>query len=482
MQDAEEVQNSLLPPAEKKHSTWPPFRLGFIAILVSFGSSFNFGFQLLITNPAQQAFISFLNDSKTQQGIKVEDVKSLENEWSLIVAVFFLGSIFGAFLIRAVSENFGRKNGLIISVTVQIISCLLAIFSYFIKSYQVYTVSRLLMGIGITKSMGISAMFITESSPVHCRGVASILNGIILQFSIIVGSILAMPKLLGTSTQWYLLYVFQLIISFVVLISLPWIHDSPGYLNHRGKKQKAVKSVEFYHSVSKEVAETVVNSLKFEEKKSLLGVWGDAVTRKGTILGMLVSMGMAMTGISVINAFAFEILLNTGLEKFEASIANVFVCTFSLAGILVSTRIIDHHGRRPLLLCTFMILAVVNCMIVGLMYFHKWSESPIIGYLLVATICLFNFIFAMGPGPVSLFLSGELVSQAARSASSTWSNSIMATFRFFCLALYLPLKNATSEYTAYATFFIFPMIFATIVLYFKLPETKGDCEKRKTLS
>lgn len=45
------------------HGSLPSARLALVALLVSFGGSFHFGYQLTITNPSQAAFISFVNDS-----------------------------------------------------------------------------------------------------------------------------------------------------------------------------------------------------------------------------------------------------------------------------------------------------------------------------------------------------------------------------------------------------------------------------------
>lgn len=40
-----------------------PLRMFLISALVSLGGSFHFGFQLCVTNPAQQALMTFVNDS-----------------------------------------------------------------------------------------------------------------------------------------------------------------------------------------------------------------------------------------------------------------------------------------------------------------------------------------------------------------------------------------------------------------------------------
>lgn len=43
--------------------TTPSIRLFLIAIVTCIGTSFQFGYQIIITNPAQDAFVQFLNAS-----------------------------------------------------------------------------------------------------------------------------------------------------------------------------------------------------------------------------------------------------------------------------------------------------------------------------------------------------------------------------------------------------------------------------------
>ncbi|CAL2039321.1 unnamed protein product [Caenorhabditis brenneri] len=468
-----------------RRSKWPPKRTALMALIVAFGSSFSFGFQLLITNPAQGAFIKFLNASQHSNNPDDNALPHLENEWSFIVALFFLGSTTGAFFIKPVAERFGRKNGVIVSIITQVFSSALTITSYWIVNHYLFMVARVLMGIGITISMGIAAMFVTESSPAYCRGVSSLINGVLLQLSIFIGAIMAMPRILGSEDHWWYLYLFQMIINTAVLCILPMVHESPSYLasqevkhHHDIFKGQITAAVKFYHEISQEEAEQFADALIDTHQHSrapetIISVWKTPFNRRGTLLGMMVMFAMAMSGITVINAFAFEILMNVGMKQDTAAIANAAICFFSFAGILVSTKIIDHFGRRPLLISTFGFLTLVNVAIISLMFAYSETQNQIVSYFLIGAICVFNFLFAMGPGPLSMFITGELVPQTCRSASSVWTNAIMAIVRFLTLTFYLPIKNATSEFMAYAIFFIVPMVVAVLVLFFLLPETKG---------
>ncbi|ETN77490.1 hypothetical protein NECAME_03154 [Necator americanus] len=181
-------------------------------------------------------------------------------------------------------------------------------------------------------------------------------------------------------------------------------------------------------------------------------------------------MSMAMSGIAAINAFAFEILLSTGLDVLQASIGNIIICIMSLLGILTSSFIIDRFGRRILLLSTYTLLAVINIAIAALMFGFEYAK---VGYPLLIAICVFNFVFAAGPGPVSLFITAELVGQSARSAACTWVNVLMCLLRSLLTASYLPLKNLIGQPLSYFLLFFPPMVLTVFLLYFFLPETKG---------
>ncbi|KHJ88727.1 Tat pathway signal sequence domain protein [Oesophagostomum dentatum] len=199
----------------------------------------------------------------------------------------------------------------------------------------------------------------------------------------------------------------------------------------------------------------------------------DPVSRRGTLVGAVVMASMAMSGIAAINAFAFEILLSTGLNVLQASIGNIIICIMSVLGILTSSFIIDRFGRRVLLLSTYSLLAVINVFIAAFMLGFEHFQISALGYPLLCTICMFNFVFAAGPGPVSLFITGELVGQHARGAACTWANVCMCLLRSLLTASYLPLKNLIGQPISYFLLFFPPVIFAVFLLYFYLPETKG---------
>nr|CDJ98159.1 General substrate transporter domain containing protein [Haemonchus contortus] len=460
----------------KKASKLPSGRLFIAAVLVALGGPFNFGYQLLITNPSQEAFIQFLNDSHHQNHNESLSREQLEGRWSFIISVFFWGCLAGAFLIRILAEKFGRKNALQISHFIQIVSCMLTIFSFYQVDAVVYSVARFLLGLGITISCGVAPMFITECSPKECRGVTSMLNGLLLQAALVVGATLAMPQLFGNGDDWWKLYATELAITTIVMILVIFIHDTPGYL-HGSNDDRSERAVRFYHNTSGEELQTTLKQLDQDnidfQRVGLFSIWKNPMARLGTLVGGVVAVSMVMSGIAAINAFSFEILLSTGLTVEQASFGNIAVCLTSVFGILFSALIVDRFGRRVLLLTTYGLLAVNNLVIAGLMYGFQRAQSNAFGYPLLAAICLFNLLFAAGPGPVALFITAELVDQNSRGAACTWVNVFMCAVRSVLVACYLPLKNFIGQPLAYFSLFFWPMVCTVILLYFFLPETKG---------
>uniref|UniRef100_A0A1I7XDS2 Cadherin domain-containing protein n=1 Tax=Heterorhabditis bacteriophora TaxID=37862 RepID=A0A1I7XDS2_HETBA len=184
--------------------------------------------------------------------------------------------------------------------------------------------------------------------------------------------------------------IVRFFLGFSISISLgisPMFITECRYLLSRGKTSLCEKSLAFYHGLEGKEAKEFIKKMKDDKDANnktfnILTVWKDPLARRGILVGGLVMVAMVMSGVAVINAFAFEILLSTGLNQLQSSIGNIVICTMSV---------------------------------------QTWM-----GYSLVGAICLFNLIFAAGPGPVSLFITGELVGQNSRGAASTWVNVVMS--------------------------------------------------------
>ncbi|WKY03738.1 hypothetical protein Q1695_005026 [Nippostrongylus brasiliensis] len=461
----------------KGKQSWPNRHLAVTTMLVSLGGGFVFGYQLLITNPAQAAFIEFVDHSYNKTHGEGKDAKTIEFIWGIIVSSFFWGATIGSLLIQTVSDRLGRKIGILVMFIIQNVACALEILSHFADNYILYSIARILLGIAISIAIGIGPMFIIECSPVAVRGLVSMSTGVLLQCGLVVGSITAMPEIWGTYDLWWAIYGFELILTIAITIMLLFSKESPTYLVAKGKEDQAKNSIVYYHGITESEAEALIEAMKSDTKgekpTSLFGIFKDKKWLCGFWVGIGIMFGTIMCGVAVVNAFAFTILLGVGLDSLQASIGNLIICIMAVVGVLTSSQFVERLGRRPLLIVTFAALAIINIFIAGFMYSFAQTGIMAIGWGVVVSCCLFNLFFAAGPGPLCFFVPGELICAKNRSATYTWLNIVMNGVRSILLAVYFPIEDALGPPLCYFVLFFPPCFFAVLLCYFYLPETTG---------
>ncbi|CAB3398447.1 unnamed protein product [Caenorhabditis bovis] len=457
----------------------PSFRMLAVAIITSIAGSFHFGFNLVLTNPSQEAFLNFMNSTLGKRfGEAGFSKDTSQNIWSFVVAILFLGALAGSFSIRLLADSLGRKRGLYISIAVGAFSGGCAIASKFVPTFELYVVSRILMGWSVAVSLGLSALFLSEASPKETRGAIGMMTGTCVQLGTVVGSVVAMPQIFGSDDLWWAIYATEIGIMLVFGAALPFFPESPGFLVQRGQIKEAVSSIKFYYKCEEEDASIHLDAIKEDQKSSskkftMLDVVRKKSLRSKAFIGVVVTFAMSFSGVAVINAFAFEILKDTGLDVLEASLANDAVSVVSMISSIIAAFIVDRNGRRPLLLIAFAGILICNLVIFALMLtFYKFGYHAL-GFILIAFICIFTFFFALGPGPLCYFINAELVGQAARSASQSWASVIQMLSRFVLVTAFLPMKNQLGEAWSYLILFVVPVFVSLVYLYFSLPETKN---------
>ncbi|KAI1732078.1 sugar transporter domain-containing protein [Ditylenchus destructor] len=398
----------------------PPIRLILVALLISLGGSFHFGYQLTITNPCHHEFLHFVNNSLHSHFHITWNRSQVEALWSVIVASLFFGAMLGSLCLRQIADRLGRKNGLIFANALSTFSVVLSIVSNFTGNFGLYA----------------------SSSPKYCRGTISMTMGVMVQFGTVIGSVFAMPQMLCRSIDWWLIYGAECSLLLIVLSILPFLHESPGTLVMRGQDMSARKSIQFFHNCSsteqiEESLKEIKTNMKLNAKSvSMFKIWKEkGPNRRGTAVGCVVAFAMAFSGIAVINAFAVEIFRNTGMSLFHASLANVSLSVISLISCIISSCVIDRFGRRRLLLMTTSSILLLNVSIFTLMFCHQIYKYDWISVMLIFVIALFIFAFSTGPGPLCFFMTSEMVSQNARSAGQSWATLVQMTRTAICMRL-----------------------------------------------
>ncbi|KAJ5689546.1 Major facilitator superfamily domain general substrate transporter [Penicillium macrosclerotiorum] len=135
---------------------------------------------------------------------------------------------------------------------------------------------------------------------------------------------------------------------------------------------------------------------------------------------------------------AFISHLDFSYDKSDNTKIKWFNFGFGIANFLFtlpSYYFIDKKGRRPLLLVSFIGMAVSLFAVSGFFYITK--EEVRIGLVATFTIVIFNFFYSIGAGPIPFTLSAEVFPLCVREVGMSFS--VMINFAFLgLLVLFVP--------------------------------------------
>lgn len=124
----------------------PPIKLLIIVLSLSLSGSFHFGYMMIVPNPAALAFQNFHNESFfSHYKFYIYDTEFLYM-WPLHLNLMTIGGFFGSLLLNPMSEKLGRKRSFYVVAILQGFGCLTSAISYFLNSWELLTLGRLISG------------------------------------------------------------------------------------------------------------------------------------------------------------------------------------------------------------------------------------------------------------------------------------------------------------------------------------------------
>jgi SP family galactose:H+ symporter-like MFS transporter len=156
---------------------------------------------------------------------------------------------------------------------------------------------------------------------------------------------------------------------------------------------------------------------------------------------------------------------DTGLSASNAILCSVFIGVINFGATIVSLRLIDRVGRRPLLLVSLLGM-FGSLLVLGLAFVAAWSSAIILLFIL-----LYIVAFAVGMGPVFWVLLGEVFPTQNRAAGVSAGSTTNCTANFAVSLAFLPLLSAIGTGQ---TFWLFAVVCALGIWFVRryVPETK----------
>lgn len=180
---------------------------------------------------------------------------------SWIGSLLCIGGFIGTIAFGAITEKFGKKIALFLSVIPHLSFWCLLYFSTHV--YHLY-LARTLAGItggGILRTI---SLYITEISENRIRGML----GSFFVFALCSGFLLIFT--VGTYVNFFIVPLVILVLPTVFIISLAFLHDTPASLIARGQHGKAFESLKFYRTCGDDKLKIADVRAEFELLKSSL--------------------------------------------------------------------------------------------------------------------------------------------------------------------------------------------------------------------
>ncbi len=398
--------------------------------------------------------------------------------WAMSSAL--LGCLAGAISAGTISDKYGRKLPLIIAAALFTWS---AIGTGMANSYTMFIIYRLIGGLGIGMASVLSPIYIAEISPARLRGRFVAIN----QLTIVIGILLAQiinyliadkvpvgftdEQILASwngQMGWRWMFWAETFFSAAFFLLVFLIPESPRWLVKAGKSSIAGRTLtkiggaEYSDLCLRDIQETLVH----DTARVDFGDLKKPKIKKIVLIGAVFAILQQFCGINVIFNYADEIFSQAGYGVSDILFNIVITGSVNLAFTLIALKVIDHWGRRYLMLLGYGGLSLIF-IIFGGFYFFELK-----GMMMLVSVLLAIGLYAMTLAPTTWVVLSEIFPNRVRGVAMS-----IATFALWaaCFILTYSFPVINESLGAAGTFWIYAICcgFGFFFVRKYLPETKG---------
>ena len=423
----------------------------FFWALTSALAGFLFGFDTVVISGAEQKIQTLWGLSDGIHGF--------------VMASALYGTVVGALIGGWPTDRFGRRKTLLWLGVLYLLS---ALGTALAPNVYLFTVARIIGGLGIGISTVVAPLYISEISPPKYRGR---LAGM-FQFNIVFGILVAYGSnwLLGGggANDWRWMLGVAAIPSLLYTVFCFGIPESPRWLlTRKGDRAAGVAVLQLIQpdASSAEINAEADEIISASSAQVASGRFWTMRLRVPILLAFLVAFFNQLSGINAILYFAPRIFELTGLTEKAALLQSVGIGVTNLVFTFVGLWLIDRLGRRTLLFIGSFGYIISLGLVAWAFFTTHYSIVP---------VCIFAFIaaHAVGQGAVIWVLISEIFPNRHRAEGQTLGSSTHWIFAAL-LTTFFP-KMVTAFAPGYVfLFFCGMMVLQLIWVKTMVIETKG---------
>jgi MFS transporter, SP family, sugar:H+ symporter len=391
-----------------------------------------------------------------------------------VVAALLLGAMVGAALAGPLSDRMGRRRLIMIAGITFTVGALAAAVA---PDAWTLVAARFVIGLAVGSAALVVPLYLAEIAPTEIRGRIASLN----QLMIVVGILAAfiVNAILASSGDWRLMLGLAAVPSLVLLVGMFSMPETPRFLvrsGEEGEAREVLEEVTQDDAAHEDQPEQKIQEIQEvdEQEEGGLRVLKERWVRPALIVAIGLAVFQQLIGINTIIYYAPTTLTSVGFGSESAIYANLVIGVLNVAMTIVAIRIIDHVGRKPMLLAGLvgMVLSLLVLGISSEVLAEPTSASDPAAVLTL--VCLAGFIvsFAATWGPAVWVMLPEVLPLRVRGTAMGlavclhWGANFLVSQTFPIL---LDKWGPGPVFLGYAAIGVLAFLFVKALV----PETKG---------
>ncbi len=386
----------------------------------------------------------------------------------VIVSGVLAGASVGALAGGRLADLYGRRKLLIATAIIFAVGAILCTAA---PSIPILVAGRIIVGLGIGLSSSTVPVYISEVAPAEARGWQVSL----FQLAITVGILLAylVDFAFAQIQSWRWMFGMALLPAAIFGLGMVFLPESPRWLLGSGQLEKAratLARVRGTPDVARELSE-IEQSLAHSPERGRLSDLLAPSLRPALVVGIGLAVFQQITGINTVIYYAPVIIQSAGISSASGAIlATAGIGLVNVLMTIVSMRLVDRAGRKPLLLTGIAGMGVTLVLLA--LVFRSGNHTPAMAWLAVISMMAYVASFAISLGPIFWLMISEIyplkIRNSAEGVAATfnWGSNMIVALTFLTLVERL---GPSWTFTLYGLCTVAAWIFS----FYFVPETKG---------
>ncbi|RKF79004.1 Myo-inositol transporter 1 [Golovinomyces cichoracearum] len=409
------------------------------------------------------------------------------HEKELVTSITSGGAIFGTIAAGLTADKFGRKGSIYMGCTLFIVGALLQGTAFGVAQMAM---GRLIIGFGIGSAAMVIPLYLAEVSPARLRGKMIGVNTV----SITAGQLISygVGAAFGSvSYGWRWMVGLSALPAVLLACLLPFCPESPRQLVFHKKPEEAGKGLQkiFPNAKSQQIEQKVrlitvhvEMAARIQDGKSKWWMFKQLFKDPANLRATTAACGvMALSQFCGFNNLMYYSATLFAVIGFRNPVAiGSMIAAVNLIFTIFYICVVDHLGRRRVLLCTIWGMSFFLGLAATAFYYTPISADLSISvdaevgwsaYLVLVSILGLVVFYAAGVGPLA-WVSAEFFPMEVRSLGTmvltlaNWAPNALVTSIFLTQ---MQKMTPTGTFAFYASF----CFFGWIAVYFCYPEVKG---------